>query len=84
MKMTYQNWETQKIFEGDKVFSVKINTEIADTLFERKLILKMKEGYPWVVRPASSSCSSCASSSPPPRIPGAVPTSLPAAPPPGS
>lgn len=61
--MTYQNWETLKIFEGDKIFSVKINTEIADTLFERKLILKMKEGYPWVVRPASSSCSSCASSS---------------------
>lgn len=61
--MTYQNWETQKIFEADKIFSVKINTEIADTLFERKLILKMNEGYPWVVRPASSSCSSCASSS---------------------
>lgn len=61
--MSYQNWETQKIFEGDRNFSVKINTEIADTLFERQLILKMKNGYPWVVRPSSSSCSSCAAPS---------------------
>ncbi len=60
--MSYQNWETQKIFEGDEIFLVKVNTEIADTLFERKLILKMKNGYPWVVRPASSACSSCGSS----------------------
>lgn len=61
--MSHQNWETKKISDGDKIFSIKINTDVADALFERKLVLKMKDGYPWVVRPAASSCSSCASSS---------------------
>lgn len=63
MIVSHQNWETKKIFEGEEVFLVKINTDIADTLFERKLVLKMKDGYPWVVRPTSLPCPSCAASS---------------------
>jgi hypothetical protein len=61
MKMSHQNWEMKKVIENDKTFLVKINVEIGDALFERKLGLKMKDAYPWVIRPAIR-CLACARS----------------------
>jgi hypothetical protein len=58
-EMSNQNWQVKTLIEDGKTFSVKLSVEMIAVLEESQLVLKMKDDYPWVVRPATC-CPACA------------------------